>query len=114
MNRALFNVNLKGPTPIRDGLSRDGLSLACISCRGVEQFGKNTGHREARPASMRRIRRRLADETELRKGECSEVVEVIQNLGAGEILGADEFAADDAAGVDDISLRRARGIKGVV
>ncbi len=49
-----------------------------------------------------------------RVGHRSEVLEVVDDLGGGPVLGSDEFAADDAVAVDDVGFRRAGGVKGVV
>ena len=48
------------------------------------------------------------------RGHGSEVTQVVENFGGGPVLGADEFAADDAAGIDDVGFGRARGIEGSV
>lgn len=42
------------------------------------------------------------------------VPDVVHDFGAGEILGTDEFAADDAVGVDDVGFGGTGGIEGVV
>ena len=57
----------------------------------------------------------LGFDVELRRsgGHGSEIAQVVDDLGCGPVLGADEFAADDAVGVDDVSFRRACGVEGV-
>jgi hypothetical protein len=47
-------------------------------------------------------------------GHGLEVAEVVDDFGRGPVLGADEFAADDAVRVDDVGFGRARGVEGVV
>ena len=42
------------------------------------------------------------------------VPDVVQNLGAGEILGSDELAADGATGIDDVSFGGTGGIECVI
>ena len=44
----------------------------------------------------------------------SEIPEVIQDFGAGPVLGADELAADDAFGINDVGFGRPSGVEGVV
>jgi hypothetical protein len=50
----------------------------------------------------------------LAQDDSLEVSEVVEDFGCGPVLGADEFAADDAAGVDDVGFGGAGGVEGVV
>ncbi len=44
----------------------------------------------------------------------SEVLQIVDDLGGGPVLSADEFAADDAVAVDDVGFGGAGGVKGGV
>ena len=40
----------------------------------------------------------------IQDGRALEVAEVVEDLGAGPVLGADELAAEDALAIDDVGL----------
>lgn len=47
-------------------------------------------------------------------GHGSEIAQIVHDLGGGPVLGADEFAADDAVGINNVGLGRPGGVEGVV
>ena len=64
--------------------------------------------KQGRKAGQRKTRQGKQDTEARQKGSSwrlvLEVFEVVEDFGAGPVLGADEFAAEDAGAVDDVSF----------
>jgi hypothetical protein len=66
-------------------------------------FLRSYGTAEGRAPSKQKLDQRF-----------SEVLQVVDDFGGGPVLGADEFAANDAVAVDDVGFGGAGGVEGSV